>query len=256
MTQPGDLWLLGDHRLLCGSATSAQDVERVMGGDRAGLVVTDPPYNVTYVGKTKDALTIQNDTMSGVEFRTFLLDAYKNLFAVTEEGCGIYVFHADTEGLNFRGAMVEAGWKLAQCCIWVKQTLVMGRQDYHWQHEPVLYGWKPGAAHRWFTDRKQTTVWNFDRPSRSTDHPTMKPVDLISYPINNSSKAGDIVLDTFGGSGSTLIAAAKTGRRARLVELDPRYCDVIVRRFEEWSGQEAKTEAGETFASRRALVAV
>jgi DNA modification methylase len=250
---PGDLWILGNHRVLCGDSTVLTDVERVMGGDQADLVVTDPPYNVAYKGKTKDALTIQNDSMSGESFYQFLLAVYTNLFAVTGDGAGIYVFHADSEGANFRQAMVAAGWKLAQCCIWVKQSMVMGRQDYHWQHEPVLYGWKPTAAHRWYTDRKQTTVWNFDRPSRSGEHPTMKPIDLIEYPIGNSSQAGNIVLDLFGGSGSTLIACEKTARQARLIELDPKYVDVIVKRWEAFTGKQAVHEDGSLFADRAAL---
>jgi DNA modification methylase len=247
VTQPGELWLLGQHRLLCGDATVPADLHRVLAGDRADLVIVDPPYNVDYEGATKDKLRIAGDKMTDAAFFEFLLAAYRNLAAVTRNGAGIYVFHADTEGVNFRRALVDAGWKLAQCCVWVKQTIVMGRQDYHWQHEPILYGWKPGASHRWFTDRKQSTVWNFDKPSRSTDHPTMKPVDLISYPILNSSRAGEIVLDTFGGSGSTLIACAKHGRQARLLEIDPKYCDVIIRRWEAWSGEKALNEENRSF---------
>ena len=247
VTQPGELWRLGDHRLLCGDAMVLADVKRVLAGARADLVVIDAPYNVNYEGGTKEKLKIQNDHMADGAFYQFLLKAYQNLAAVTKEGAGIYVFHADTEGVNFRRALVEAGWKLAQCCVWVKQTLVLGRQDYQWQHEPILYGWKPGAAHRWFTDRKQTTVWNFDKPARSPEHPTMKPVDLVSYPILNSSRNGDVVLDTFGGSGSTLIACAKHGREARLLEIDPKYCDVILRRWQEWSGEKAHNEEGRSF---------
>ena len=247
VTQPGELWILGPHRLLCGNATEPVDLKRVLAGARADLVIIDPPYNVDYEGKTKESLKIQGDKMTDAAFFGFLLTTYQNLAAVTKEGAGIYVFHADTEGMNFRRALVEAGWKLAQCCVWVKQTLVMGRQDYHWQHEPILYGWKPGASHRWFTDRKQTTVWNFDRPTRSTEHPTMKPIDLVSYPIVNSSRNGDVVIDTFGGSGSTLIACAKHGREARLIEIDPRYCDVILRRWEKWSGGKAVNEEGRSF---------
>ena len=247
VTQPGELWRLGDHRLLCGDAMLLADVNRVLGGARADLVVIDAPYNVNYEGGTKEKLKIQNDPMADGAFYQFLLKAYQNLAAVTKEGAGIYVFHADTEGVNFRRALVEAGWKLAQCCVWVKQTLVLGHQDYQWQHEPILYGWKPGAAHRWFTDRKQTTVWNFDKPARSPEHPTMKPVDLVSYPILNSSRNGDVVLDTFGGSGSTLIACAKHGREARLLEIDPKYCDVILRRWQEWSGEKAYNEERRSF---------
>jgi DNA modification methylase len=247
VAQPGELWRLGDHRLLCGDAMVLADVKRVLSGARADLVIIDPPYNVDYEGATKEKLKIKNDRMADSLFFSFLLKSYENLAGVTKEGAGIYVFHADTEGVNFRRALVEAGWKLAQCCVWVKQTLVMGRQDYHWQHEPILYGWKPGASHRWFTDRKQTTVWNFDKPARSTEHPTMKPVDLISYPILNSSRNGDVVLDTFGGAGSTLIACAKHGREARLLEIDPKYCDVIIRRWQEWSGEKALNEENRSF---------
>ena len=215
------------------------DVERLMDGKQAALIVTDPPYNVSYTGKTKDALKIENDSKSDEDFYQFLYDVHVNLFAMAEPGAGIYVFHADLEGLNFRKSLIESGFKLAQCCVWVKQTLVMGRQDYHWQHEPVLYGWKEGAAHHWYSDRKQTTLWAFDRPTRSTEHPTMKPVNLIEYPIGNSSKPGDIVLDLFGGSGTTMIACEKTGRKARLMELDPKYCDVIVTRWEQATGKKA-----------------
>jgi DNA modification methylase len=247
VAQRGELWRLGTHRLLCGDALALADVQRVFAGGRADLVVIDPPYNVDYEGATREKLRIQNDRMADNLFFAFLLNAYQNLAAVTKEGAGIYVFHADTEGVNFRRALVDAGWKLAQCCVWVKQAIVMGRQDYHWQHEPILYGWKPGASHRWFTDRKQSTVWNFDRPTRSTEHPTMKPVDLIAYPILNSSRNGDVVLDTFGGAGSTLIACAKHGREARLLEIDPRYCDVIIRRWEAWSGEKARNEEDRSF---------
>jgi len=192
-----------------------------------------------YVGKTKDALTIKNDSMADVAFYEFLLNVHKNLYAVMKGGSGIYVFHADTEGVNFRKALIDAGLKLAQCCVWVKQTMVMGRQDYHWQHEPILYGWKPTDSHRWYSDRKQTTVWKFDRPMRSTDHPTMKPVALIEYPLTNSSRQGDVVLDLFGGGGSTLIACEKTARRARLMEVDPVYCDVIIQRWQNFTAKTA-----------------
>lgn len=245
----GDVWRLGDHRLMCGNSLSLNDVAQLMDGHKADLIVTDPPYNVAYEGGTAEKLTIQNDHMSGEAFYAFLLDAYTAMFASAKDGAGIYVFHADSEGTNFRKAMTDAGFKLAQCCVWVKQSLVMGRQDYHWQHEPVLYGWKPTASHRWYSDRKQTTVWNFDRPSRNDVHPTMKPVALIEYPITNSSRGGDLVLDLFGGSGSTLIACEKTGRHARLMELDPRYCDVIVKRWQDFTGQPARLgESDMTFA--------
>lgn len=249
VSQAGDIWRLGNHRVMCGDSVSSDDVARLMEGYKADLIVTDPPYNVAYQGGTSDKLTIQNDSMSGEAFYRFLLDAYTAMFSVAKDGAGLYVFHADSEGMNFRKAMIDAGFKLAQCCIWVKQSLVMGRQDYHWQHEPVLYGWKPTGPHRWYNDRKQTTVWNFDRPSRNDVHPTMKPVALIEYPIMNSSRGGDVVLDLFGGSGSTLIACEKTGRHSRLMELDPRYCDVIVKRWQDFTGQQARLgESDMTFA--------
>jgi DNA modification methylase len=248
VTVPADLWILDKHRVLCGDATAREDVDRLMAGDKADLVLIDPPYNVGYQGKTKDALTIQNDQMSDVSFHQFLLKAHTNLYAVSKDGAGIYVFHADTEGLNFRRSLVESGFKLAQCCVWVKQSLVMGRQDYHWQHEPVLYGWKPTGAHRWYSDRTQSTVWNFDRPSRSVEHPCMKPVALIEYAMQNSSRAGDIVVDVFAGAGSAVVACEKNGRSARLLELDPRYVDVICRRWRAFSGKQAIRESdGRTF---------
>ena len=239
-TKPGDIYVMGNHRLLCGDATHAADYARLMDGYQADLVVTDPPYNVDYVGKTKDALKIQNDKKSAEAFYEFLLGAHRGMLSVMKDGAGIYVFHADLEGVNFRRALLDSGLKLAACCVWVKQSMVMGRSDYQWQHEPVLYGWKPTAAHRWYSDRRQTTVWNFDRPSRSEDHPTMKPVALIEYPIQNSSRGGDVVLDPFGGSGTTLIACEKHGRSARLMELDPIYCDVIVERWELATGKKAE----------------
>jgi DNA modification methylase len=248
VTVPGELWILDKHRVLCGDATAREDVDRLMAGDKADLILIDPPYNVGYQGKTKDALTIQNDQMSDVSFHQFLLKAHTNLCTVSKDGAGIYVFHADTEGLNFRRSLVESGFKLAQCCVWVKQSLVMGRQDYHWQHEPVLYGWKPTGAHRWYSDRTQSTVWNFDRPSRSVEHPCMKPVALIEYAMRNSSRAGDIVVDVFAGAGSAVVACEKNGRYARLLELDPRYVDVICRRWMAFSGKQAiHASDGRTF---------
>lgn len=231
ITVEGDLYELGPHKLLCGDATLIDHAEKLMSGDTGSLVVTDPPYNVSYEGKTKDKLKIDNDEMSNDDFFEFLLSAMTNYGLSTKNGASAYVFHADTEGLNFRKAFIEAGFELKQCCIWVKDTMVMGRQDYHWKHEPILYGWKKGAAHSWNSDRKQTTVWAFDRPKQNKDHPTMKPINLICYPILNSSKKDDIVLDFFGGSGSTLIACEKTNRQCRMMEIDPIYCDVIVRRY-------------------------
>ena len=247
----GDVWLLGKHRVMCGDSTSIETVEELMGGWGGGLadqLITDPPYNVAYTGKTKDALTIQNDSMSDDNFRQFLMDAFVAADAVMKTGAAFYIWHADLEGYNFRGACKDAGWTVRQCLIWKKQTLVMGRQDYHWKHEPCLYGWKDGSAHLWATDRKQTTILEFDRPSRSTLHPTMKPVDLIEYQVLNNTKGQDVVLDLFGGGGSTLIACEKTGRYARLMELDPKYVDVIVRRWQEFVGKDATLEStGETF---------
>jgi DNA modification methylase len=231
ITQKGDIWLLGKHRLVCGDSTSEQDMATLMDGKKARLIVTDPPYNVNYTGRTKDALTIQNDKMDDGQFYEFLLAAYTRMYEVSDDGASIYVFHADSEGLNFRQAHKEAGFKLSQCCIWAKQAMVMGRQDYHWMHEPVLVGWKPTAGHYWNSDRKQTTLWQFDRPFRNEHHPTTKPVPLITYPIKNSSKLGDIVLDPFGGSGSTLIACEETDRICYTMELDEKYADVIVNRY-------------------------
>jgi DNA modification methylase len=212
------------------------------------MLLTDPPYNVAYTGKTKDALTIQNDSMSDEAFRTFLRDAFVTADAMLKPGAVFYIWHADSEGYNFRGACKDAGWQVRQCLIWQKNSMVMGRQDYHWQHEPCLYGWKDGAGHLWASDRKQTTLLEFDRPSRSEDHPTMKPVALFEYQLLNNTKGGDIVLDSFGGSGTTLIAAEKNGRIARIMELDPKYVDVIVKRWEDFTGQKAVLEStGEPF---------
>ncbi|GLI57344.1 methyltransferase [Propionigenium maris DSM 9537] len=230
-SQLGDLWKLGKHKLLCGNSTNQQHVKTLMGNEKAQLVVTDPPYNVNYEGATKEKLTIKNDNMSDSKFYEFLLNSYSRIYESLEDGGGIYVFHADTEGMNFRKAMMEAGFYFAQCCVWVKNSLVMGRQDYQWQHEPILVGWKPGKAHNWYLDRKQTTVWRFDRPVRNDIHPTMKPLNLIAYPIRNSSRPGDIVIDFFGGSGSTLMACEETKRVCRTMELDPRYVDAIVKRY-------------------------
>lgn len=239
-TTPGELIILGRHRLHCADATRPEAYGVLLDGEPADMVWTDPPYNVAYQGKTADALTIQNDAMDNAAFRAFLLAFFDIARAVTKPGGPIYVAHADSEGLNFRGAMQEGGWLLKQCLVWVKQAFVLGRQDYHWQHEPILYGWAPGAAHAWAGDRTQSTVLRFDRPARNGDHPTMKPVGLVAACLKNSSHPGDLVLDPFGGSGTTLIAAEKTGRAARLLELDPRYCDVIVARWERVTGRRAE----------------
>lgn len=238
ISKTGDIWLLGKHRLICGDSTKLSDVEKLMDGKKANLCVTDPPYNVNYSAGKENERVIKNDHMEDSKFYDFLLAAYKNMFTVLDDGAGAYIFHADTEGLNFRKAFKDAGFHLANVCIWVKQSLVLGRSDYQWQHEPVLYGWKPTGKHRWYADRKQTTVWNFDRPTKSPDHPTMKPVPLMAYPIQNSSMTNCIIYEPFAGSGSTLIACEQTGRICYAVELDEKYCDVIVKRYIETAGED------------------
>lgn len=237
--KPGDLYQLGCHRLLCGDSTSMDDVARLMGGEKAGLLLTDPPYNVAYEGGTEDKLTIQNDNMADEDFRQFLRDVYSAANSVMKPGASFYIWHADTEGYNFRGAARDIGWQIRECLIWNKNSLVLGRCDYHYKHEPCLYGWAPGAAHNWYGDRKQTTVLDFDKPARNGEHPTMKPVELFAYQMENSSKKGDNVLDLFGGSGTTMIAAEQLGRKSFLMELDPRYVDVIVNRWESLTGGKA-----------------
>jgi site-specific DNA-methyltransferase (adenine-specific) len=238
-TKVGDIYILGNHRLMCGDSCSITDMEKLVNNRQVDMWLTDPPYNVAYEGKTKDALTIQNDSMDNEGFRQFLRDAYVTADTVMKAGAVFYIWHADSEGYNFRGAAHDAGWKVRQCLIWKKSTMVMGRQDYHWKHEPCLYGWKEGAGHLWSTDRKQTTILEFDKPSRNGEHPTMKPVALFEYQMLNNTKGGDIVLDSFGGSGTTLLAAEKHGRHAYLMELDPKYCDVIVKRWEDFTGKKA-----------------
>ena len=239
-TKPGDIYKLGRHRLMCGDSTSIDALEKLCDGQLVDMWLTDPPYNVAYEGKTKDALTIKNDSMDDGQFRQFLRDSYTAADMVMKPGAVFYIWHADSEGYNFRGAAKDAGWTVRQCLIWKKSTMVMGRQDYHWKHEPCLYGWKDGAGHLWAADRKQTTILEFDKPSRNGEHPTMKPVGLFEYQMLNNTKGGDIVLDSFGGSGTTLIAAEKNGRFARIMELDPKYCDVIVKRWEDFTGQKAE----------------
>ena len=229
--EPGDVWTVGRHRLMCGDATKAEDVQKLMDGTRANLIVTDPPYGVSF--KSSSGLTIQNDSMKNEEFYAFLLSAFKNMADVLEKGGAAYVFHADTEGLNFRRAFIDAGFHLAGCCIWVKDSLVLGRSDYQWQHEPILYGFLQNGKHPWYSDRKQTTIWNYAKPKRNANHPTSKPLDLLAYPIRNSSQENSIVIDTFGGSGSTMMACEQTGRICRMMELDPKYASVILRRFVE-----------------------
>jgi DNA modification methylase len=291
--QPGDVYVLGAHRLLCGDATKIEDVRKLMDGALADMVFTDPPYNVAYEGGTADKLTIMNDSMSDSKFYQFLKDAYTTMLAAAKPGAAIYVCHADSEGLNFRKAMVDAGWLIKQCLVWVKNTFVLGRQDYQWKHEPILYGWKPGEAHYFHGGRKQSTViddvagvtvqldddgyiisfasglasasirvpsyevlfaglddetttWRVEKPARNADHPTMKPIALCARAIKNSSKPGGLVVDLFGGSGSTLIACEETGRACYTMELDPKYCDVIVARWEQLTGKKAMRIAATT----------
>ena len=232
-SKTGDVWTLGRHRLVCGDSTKAETYETLMQGKKANLVVTDPPYNVNYEGS---AGKIKNDNMAAEKFYQFLLDAFTNMEKVMAEDASIYVFHADTEGLNFRRAFTDAGFYLSGCCIWKKPSLVLGRSPYQWQHEPVLYGWKKNGKHQWYSDRKQTTIWEFEKPRKNADHPTMKPIPLLAYPITNSSMSNTLILDPFGGSGSTLIACEQTDRSCCTIELDEKYCDVIVKRYVELKG--------------------
>lgn len=219
------------HRLICGDSTQSDIYKKLLQGELFDLIVTDPPYNVNYEGGTKDKLKIQNDNMNDKDFFTFLYMFYQECFINSRFGAPVYIFHADSEGANFRNALKQAGYKLSQCLVWVKNSLVLGRQDYHWRHEPILYGWKEGEAHPWYSDRKQDTVIEFDKPQRNGEHPTMKPVDLLVYFIKNSSKQKEIVGDSFSGSGSTIVACEQTWRQGRGIELDPRFVDVIVRRW-------------------------
>lgn len=225
----GDVYLLGRHRIMCGDSTNPEMVKTLLNGNKADMIFTDPPYNVNYEGS--DGQSIQNDNMGNEEFYNFLLSVYKNMFDSIKEGGSIYVCHADSEGLNFRKAFIDAGFKLAQCLIWVKNSFTMGRQDYQWQHEPILYGWKPGTGHYFVDDRSLSTVWFYDKPKHNDLHPTMKPLELVGQGINNGSLLGQLVLDLFGGSGSTLIACEQAGRINYSMELDEKYADVIVKRF-------------------------
>ncbi len=266
--QPGDVFQLGSHRLMCGSATDFADVEKLMGGAMANMVFTDPPYNVNYEGG--NGLKIENDNMENADFYQFLLDAFTNMHTFVVEGGGVYIAHADSEGLNFRKAFIDAGFMCKQCIIWVKNSMVLGRQDYQWQHEPILYGWKEGKKHAWYGDFDKktviddnidlkslskpqliamvnkmrngdnTTIVRVAKPSANEQHPTMKPLALVEHFVRNSSKLGDVILDLFGGSGSTLIVAESLGRSCYTMELDPRYCDVIIRRWEQKTGEKAK----------------
>lgn len=232
-TKAGDVWTLGRHRLVCGDSTKKETYDILMDGKKANLVLTDPPYNVNYEGT---AGKIKNDHMANDAFYQFLLDAFTNMEAVMADDASIYVFHADTEGLNFRRAFADAGFYLSGCCIWKKNSLVLGRSPYQWIHEPVLFGWKKSGKHAWYAGRKETTVWEYDKPKKNADHPTMKPIALLAYPIMNSSMTNALVLDPFGGSGSTLIACEQSERTCYTVELDEKYCDVIVKRYIEQVG--------------------
>lgn len=227
-SKTGDIWTLGRHRLICGDSTKEETYGALMEGKKANLVVTDPPYNVNYEGS---AGKIKNDNMANDKFYNFLLDAFSNMEKVMADDASIYVFHADTEGLNFRKAFNDAGFYLSGCCIWKKPSLVLGRSPYQWQHEPCLYGWKKKGKHQWYSGRKETTIWEFEKTKKNTDHPTMKPIPLLAYPITNSSMSNTLILDPFGGSGSTLIACEQTDRTCYTIELDEKFCDVIVRRY-------------------------
>ena len=225
----GDVFILGKHRVMCGDATSKEDVLKLVDGKITDMIFTDPPYNVDYEGS--NGMKIQNDKQKDTDFKDFLLKSFKNMAEVTKPGGSIYCCHADTEGLNFRSAFIEAGFKLAECLVWVKNSLVLGRQDYHWRHEPILYGWKEGGSHYFIEDRTQDTVWEYNKPKANDLHPTMKPLELVGRAIKNSSRKDGLVLDLFGGSGSTLIAAEQIQRSTYLMEIDERYVDVIVKRY-------------------------
>lgn len=236
----GDIYQLGRHRLMCGDSTSVEDVKKLVGGGViVDMLLTDPPYNISYEGKTEDALTIQNDSMDDESFRQFLTNAFFAEDNVMKKGAVFYIWHAGTEGYNFLGACRDVGWRVRECLIWNKNQMVVGRQDYQWKHEPCLYGWKDGASHLWASDRKQTTVLDFDKPQRNGVHPTMKPIALFDYQIKNNTKGNDIVLDLFGGSGTTIMACEQNGRRGYSMELDPRYVDVIIKRWEDFTGEKA-----------------
>lgn len=239
-TNKGDIWVLGEHRLMCGDSTKASMIQELLSGEKVDLYITDPPYNVAYEGGTKDALTILNDEMDDDGFRDFLVNAFMAVDSALKEGASFYIWHADSEGYNFRYAVKHCGWLMKQCLIWKKNAMVLGRQDYQWKHEPCLYGWKAGASHNWYSDRKQTTVLEFNKPNRNAEHPTMKPIELFAYQIQNSSRKGDIVLDSFGGSGTSIIACEQLNRKCYMMELDPHYCDVIVARWEKLTGKTAQ----------------
>ena len=233
----GDVYKLGDHYLMCGDSTNQEDVLKLMAGKQADLLLTDPPYNVDYEGT---AGKIENDNMEDLAFREFLTQAFTNANEIMKPGASFYIWHADSEGYNFRGACHDIGWQVRQCLIWNKNSLVMGRQDYQWKHEPCLYGWKAGAAHKWYTGRSETTVLDFDKPKHNDLHPTMKPLALFSYLAQNSTKKGDIICDLFGGSGTTLIVCEQIGRKCYMMEYDPKFVDVIIQRWENLTGKKAE----------------
>ena len=238
-SKPGDLWHLGRHKVYCGDSTKAESYDVLMDGTKANLILTDPPYNVDV---EETAGRIMNDNMGDSEFYQFLLSAFQSMYANLADDGSVYIWHADTEGLNFRKAFKEAGFYLSGCCIWKKNALVLGRSPYQWIHEPCLYGWKKAGKHQWYADRKQTTVWEYAKPRSSKDHPTMKPVPLMAYPIKNSTMTNSIVLDPFLGSGSTLIACEETERVCRGIELDPKFMDVIVKRFQTWCQEQGQQQ--------------
>jgi DNA modification methylase len=250
--KPGDVFQLGPHRLMCADATRSEDLQQLLDGKQAHMVFTDPPYNVDYTGKTKDALKIINDHMNQAEFYQFLLQAYQRMYDGSMPGAPIYVCHSDLETITFRQSFMEAGFELKQCIIWVKDQFVLGRQDYHWRHEPILqgckghepilYGWKGGKAHRWFGGRDKDTVWEVPKPLRNAEHPTMKPIALVARAVQNSSVKGNVVLDPFGGLGSTLMACEETGRVCCTGDLDPHYCQGMIDRWEQFTGKTAKKE--------------
>lgn len=237
--KPGDIYQLGRHRLMCGDSTSAEDVAKLTGGVLMDMLLTDPPYGVDYVGKTKDALKIENDAQTDEELKTFLTEAFMAADAVMKPGAVFYIWHADSKAGIFRMACQMTGWEVRQVLIWVKNSMVLGRQDYQWKHEPCLYGWKEGAGHLWASDRKQTTILEFDRPTRNKERPTMKPIPLFDYQIKNNTKGGDTVLDLFGGSGTTIMACEQNGRIGYVMEYDPKYVDVIINRWETFTGEKA-----------------
>lgn len=238
----GQIWKLGRHRLMCGDSTSEENVKALLGGAKADLLLTDPPYGVDYTGKTKDALKIQNDAKTDEEMIEFLSSAFRSADSVMKPGAVFYIWYAGTKEHAFDKACQLTGWEVRQILIWAKNTMVMGRQDYQWKHEPCIYGWKGGAGHLWASDRKQTTILEFDRPTANKEHPTMKPIALFDYQIQNNTKGGDIVLDLFGGSGTTIMACEQNGRNACVMEYDPKYVDVIIKRWENFTGEKAVLE--------------